>query len=85
MSKEVTVEELIANIAQHVADVKNGETLKVVEAGETVFTITPRVIQRGMRYPFRDLKISPGPEKLSIDSTTLIREDRDSEFKKRGL
>jgi antitoxin (DNA-binding transcriptional repressor) of toxin-antitoxin stability system len=85
MSKEITVEELIANIAEHVAEVKNGETLTVVEGGETVFTITPRIVQRGMRYPFRDLKISPGPERLSIDSTTLIREDRDSEFKKHGF
>ena len=85
MSKEITVEELIANIAAYVAEVKSGQTLTVVDGGETVFTVTPRIVQRGMRYPFRDLKISPGPGKLSVDSTQLIREDRDSEIKKHGF
>lgn len=85
MSKEVTVEELIANIADYVAEMKNGETLIVMEGGRQVATVTPAVGKPGMRYPFRDLKFSPRPKNLRSNSTDLIREDRDAEIKKHGF
>lgn len=84
MSKVVTVEELIADIATHIDDVKNGETLTIVQDGKEVATMTP-VAQKGVKYPFRDLKFGPRPEGLRSDVTQLIRDDRDSEFKKHGL
>ena len=85
MSKEITVEELIANIAAHVAEVKTGETLTIVEDGHPVATITPTRGKPGMRYPFRDLDFGPRPKNLRSDPTDLIREDRDSEWKKHGF
>ena len=86
MSKEVTVEELIANIAAHLAEVKNGETLTIVQDGEQVATLTPpQIVQKGVKYPFRDLKFGPRPKNLRTDPTDLIRDDRDYEEKKHGF
>lgn len=85
MSKEITVEELIANITQHLDDVKNGETLTVVDQdGNQVATITPHETQQRTKYPFRDLDFGP-PVNLPFDVTDLIREDRDYERKKHGI
>lgn len=85
MSKEVTIEELIANIAVHLDEVKNGETLTIVQDGKRIATMTPHVEQRGVKYPFRDLKFGPRPKNLRTDPTDLIREDRDHEEKKHGF
>jgi len=79
MSKEVTVQELIANIEAHVAEVKKGESLTIVDEGKPVATITPHV------KPFRDLKFGPPPERLRTDPVDVIREDRDYERKKHGF
>jgi antitoxin (DNA-binding transcriptional repressor) of toxin-antitoxin stability system len=84
MSKQVTVEELIANIAEHVADVKKGETLTIVEDGTQIATLTPQTEKRA-KYPFRDLKFGPRPEGLKTDPAQIIREDRDAERKKHGF
>ena len=85
MSKEITVEELIANIAHHLDEVKNGETLTIIQDGERIATMTPSVVQKGVKYPFRDLKFGPRPKNLRTDPTDLIREDRDYEQKKHGF
>ena len=85
MSREITVEELIANIAQHIDEVKNGETLTIVQDGAPIATMTPRVVQKGVKYPFRDLQFAPLEKPLPIDPTDLIREDRDYEKKKHGF
>lgn len=82
MSREITVEELIANIAAHLDEVKNGETLTIVQDGKQIATMTPHVVQAGVKYPFRDLYISPLKKPISVDPTDLIREDRDSEDEK---
>ena len=85
MSKVITVEELIANIATHLAEVKNGETLTITEDGAQVATMTPHIVQKGMKYPFRDLKFGPRPKGLKTDPAEIIREDRDAERKKHGF
>lgn len=85
MSKEVTVTELIANIAAHLDEVKNGETLTIVQDGKQIATMTPHVVQQAVKYPFRDLKFGPRPKNLRTDPTDLIREDRDYEEKKHGF
>lgn len=85
MSKEVTVAELIANIAAHLDEVKNGETLMIVQDGQQIATMTPHVTRPRMKYPFRDLKFTPLDKPLEIDPTDLIREDRDAEDEKHRL
>ena len=84
MSKQVTVEELIANIAAHLDEVKNGESLTIVQDGKQIATMTPHVMQTRVEYPFRDLDFGP-PVNLPFDVTDLIREDRDHEIKKHGF
>lgn len=85
MSKEVTVEELVADISAHLDAVKNGETLKITQDGKHIATIAPHASQQGVKYPFRDLEFSPLRKPLSVDPTDLIREDRDHEEKKHGF
>jgi antitoxin (DNA-binding transcriptional repressor) of toxin-antitoxin stability system len=85
MSREITVEELIANITAHLDEVKNGETLTVVDQdGKQVATITPHTMQEVVKYPFRDLDFG-APVNLPFDVTDLIREDRDYERKNHGF
>ena len=79
MSKVVTVEELIADIATHIDDVKNGETLTIVQDGKEVATMTPPVAQKGVKYPFRDLKFGPRPTGLRTDPAQIIIDERDQE------
>ncbi len=85
MSKEITVEELIANIAAHLDEVKNGETLTIVQDGKQIATMKPHLSWESVKYPFRDLKFTPLKKPLSVDPTDLIREDRDYEEKKHGF
>ena len=85
MSREITVEELIANIATHLDEVKNGETLTIMQDGKQIATMTPHLSSERVKYPFRDLKFGPRPKNLRTDPTDLIREDRDYEEKKHGF
>ena len=75
--KTITVEELAANVTDHIASVKEGETLSITSEGKEIATITPTRIQRGVRYPFRNLNLSPPIKNLDVDVVALIREDRD--------
>ena len=89
MSKSITVEELAANLAEHLAEVREGETLNVTEAGRTIATMQPplQLEQKGVRYPFRNLNLSPRPKNLDIDPAQIVIDERDYERsgKKHGV
>lgn len=57
MNKRVTVEELATNLSALIAEVKCGKTIRVVEDGKEVATLSPIAASasRGVRYPFRNL------------------------------
>ena len=77
--KEVTVEELRANLDQLVEEAKGGESITIVRDGQAIAALRPTVtiVQRGVRYPFRDIKISPLSKPLTLDPVAALREDRD--------
>ena len=79
MSKRITVEELAANLREHLAEVKAGESLTIVDEGKMVASLEPPLnfVHRGMRYPFRDLKLTPAPKNLKSDPVELLIEDRE--------
>jgi len=78
MSKTITVEELAANLKEHLAEVRDGETLTITDEGRTIaFMEPPRHLeQRGVRYPFRNFDPGPRPEGLKSDPVELLIEDR---------
>lgn len=79
MSKELTVAELAADLQSHVAEVKSGETLTIVEEGKPIATIAPTIIRRGVRYPFRDFSFGERPRNLRSDPAEIIIEEREHE------
>ena len=87
--KEVTVEELRANLDQLVEEANAGESIAIVRNGQQVATLRPSVtiVQRGVRYPFRDLEISPLSKPLPFDPIDGLIEERERERsgKKYGL
>lgn len=85
MSKEVTVEELRERLDEVVADIENGKDIVILRDGKRIGTFQPAVVQKGVRYPFRNFDFGGRPKNLTSDVTELIREDRDSELKKHGL
>lgn len=46
MTKDVTVAELEEHLAERLAEVQNGTTLKVVDAGKTIARIEPEMVVR---------------------------------------
>jgi antitoxin (DNA-binding transcriptional repressor) of toxin-antitoxin stability system len=91
MSKVVTVEELRAHFDEHLAEVKRGETLTLVDGKSSIATLAPpddviryaHVPAPGSRLS--DFKPSPRPKGLVTDALDLVNEDRDSEWAKNGL
>jgi antitoxin (DNA-binding transcriptional repressor) of toxin-antitoxin stability system len=85
MSKEVTVEELREHLDEVLAEVENGAPVTITRDGKEIGTFAPKVVQKGVRFPFRNFDFGSRPKNLRSDVTALIREDRDSELKKHGL
>lgn len=79
MSKQVTVEELAANLREHIAEVRRGETLEITEDGRTIASIDPPMViaQRGVPYPFRDFDFGTRPKNLKTGADDLIIEERE--------
>jgi antitoxin (DNA-binding transcriptional repressor) of toxin-antitoxin stability system len=86
MSKQVTVEELTENIREHLAEVRQGETLEIIEDGRTIASMRPTIVQRGVPFPFREFDPGP-PLNLPVDPVDLLIEEREYERsgKKYGL
>ena len=78
MSKRITVEELAANLKEHLAEVVAGESLTIVEEGQEIARLAPPVIvRRGIRYPFRDFNPGPRPKGLKSDPVEMLIEERE--------
>ena len=80
MSKEVTVEELREKLEEIIAEVEAGEKVTIVR--EKTSAKRPGIAQEGKMYPWRDIVITPLKRPITTDAVTLIREDRDSEWRK---
>jgi hypothetical protein len=85
MSKEVTVEWLIAHPREFVEDVQRGESVRIVDGEKIIGTVEPPPARGGVPYPFRDFDFGRPLRNLAVDVTDVIREDRDSELEKHGL
>ena len=85
MSKQVTVEELREKLDELLAEVEKGETLTVVP-GKSRAT-GPTIVQKGVRFPFRDFDPGPRPKNLTVDPVEMLIEEREWERsnKKYGL
>ena len=83
MSKQVTVKELRENLDELLAEVESGETLTVVKDR----TNGLRLVQRGVRFPFRGFDPGPRPKNLTVDPVEMLIEEREWERsnKKYGL
>ena len=87
MSKELTVEELREKPDALIEAIDKGETVTITRDGRTLATARPFIVQRGVPYPFRDLKITPLEKPLGVDSVEVLIEERERERsgKKYGL
>ncbi|HET8797802.1 MAG TPA: hypothetical protein VFO89_08945 [Thermoanaerobaculia bacterium] len=89
MTKQVTVEEFKSTIDVVIEGVREGVTVEIIEDGETLATLQPQTgrTHRGIRYPFRDLEITPLEKPLPFDPVDLLIEERDAERsgKRHGL
>lgn len=96
MSKEVTVEELIANPRAFVEEVQRGESVRIVEGDKTLASVEPvhedpdsamYRAHEGVPYPFRDFDPGPPIPGLGDEAVRLLIEERDYERsgKKHGL
>ena len=79
MTKQVTVEELRENLDYVLAQVEAGQSITIVREGESIGTLGPTIVQRGMRFPFRDLELSGGSKELADEAVRLLIEERDYE------
>jgi antitoxin (DNA-binding transcriptional repressor) of toxin-antitoxin stability system len=78
MSKRITVEEL----AEHIDEVKRGETLTLVEGETPVATVSPlpktvTVIRHDPALRLQDFKPGPRPKKLDFDGVQWLIDDRE--------
>lgn len=83
MSKEVTVEELAANLREHLAEVQQGETLTIVADGKAIATMQPygevSIIRHNPAFRLGDFNFGPRPKNLKTDPAALIIEERERE------
>jgi antitoxin (DNA-binding transcriptional repressor) of toxin-antitoxin stability system len=86
VSKTITVEELAANVDDHIAEVQRGETLMVTAAGKPVAKLGPTTSVDDLirRRPtsslrFQDVDVGPRPKNLRSDAAQMIIAERDHE------
>jgi antitoxin (DNA-binding transcriptional repressor) of toxin-antitoxin stability system len=80
MSKELTVQELRERPEALIEAIDSGEAVSITRDGKEIATASPVRRgggYRGVRYPFRDVKITPLKKPLSRDPVEMLREDRD--------
>ena len=84
--KSVTVEELREKLDEVIAEVNNGETVKITKDGDRFARLGPDLAFIPPREPgrFQDVPISPRPPNLTIDPVDVLIEDREWEWKKHG-
>jgi antitoxin (DNA-binding transcriptional repressor) of toxin-antitoxin stability system len=85
MSKRITVEELAANLREHLEEVRAGETLAIVEEEQEIARLAPvPYVESLIRPPklpgrFQDVPIGPRPKNLRTDPAQIIIDERDYE------
>ena len=81
MSKTITVEELAANLKEHLAEAQEGETLTITQEGRAIVRIEPalKIVNKGKRFPFRDFDPGPRPKNLTTDPAQIIIDEREYE------
>ena len=80
MSKRVTVEEL----RDHLADLRHGESLTLLEDGREIADIQPRrntlnVIRHDPALRLQDFKPGPRPKRLDFDAVQWLIDERERE------
>lgn len=79
MSKELTVEELRERPDALIDAIDNGDSVTITREGKEIGTVSPLVVQRGVRFPFRNLQITPLDKPLGVDPTHALIEERERE------
>lgn len=79
MSKELSVEALRERPDELIDAIEKGEPVTLTREGRTIGTYSPSPAQRGVKYPFRDIYISPLEKPLDIDPAQIIIDERDRE------
>src|SRR4051812_16391994 len=84
MTKSVTVAELTEHIEDHLAEVREGTTIEIVDDGEKIATINPAPKKRNFVIPppgRRPCDFIPSPlsKPLLTDPAEMIIEERDRE------
>jgi antitoxin (DNA-binding transcriptional repressor) of toxin-antitoxin stability system len=90
MTKDVTIADLKEHLEEHLEEVRQGTTLRLVEAGGVIAQLSPpptrsktppEMVYRAAQGSFADLKLPPAGE-TEIDVAALalafLREDRDA-------
>lgn len=87
MTKDISVQEMQEHFADHIAEVREGLTLRLVDGGDIVAEISPAPIQhsktpedmiyRHARGSFADF-VPPPPIESDVDIVAFLREDRDT-------
>lgn len=86
MTKSVTVAELTEHIEDHLAEVREGTTIEVVDEGATIATITPAPTKKKRKFvippPGRracDIVFTPLSKPLDEDPAEVIIAERERE------
>jgi antitoxin (DNA-binding transcriptional repressor) of toxin-antitoxin stability system len=87
MTKDISVQEMQEHFADHIQEVRNGVTLRLVDGGKFVAEISPTaarpsttpedMIYRRARGSFADF-VPPPPIESEVDIVAVLREDRDT-------
>ncbi|MEA2328910.1 MAG: hypothetical protein QOE68_3869 [Thermoanaerobaculia bacterium] len=87
MTKDISVQEMQEHFADHIEEVRNGVTLRLVDGGKFVAEISPLarretttpedMIYRHARGSMADF-VPPPPIESDVDVVAVLREDRDS-------
>ncbi|HVR40099.1 MAG TPA: hypothetical protein VMU84_13460 [Thermoanaerobaculia bacterium] len=85
MSKQVTVEELAANLDAHLDDVKRGETIVVVDGDNEIASIEPpkrkglKIIRHDPALQLQDFKPGAPPKRMEAQGADWLIEERERE------
>ncbi|HEX9458976.1 MAG TPA: hypothetical protein VGA84_07510 [Thermoanaerobaculia bacterium] len=87
MTKDISVQEMQEHFADHIEEVRQGVTLRLVDGEHVVAEISPTprrvtntpedMIYRRATGSFADF-VPPPPIESDVDVVALLREDRDS-------
>ena len=87
MTKDISVQEMQEHFADHLEEVRQGTTLRLIDGGSIVAEISPKerrptstpedMIYRHARGSFADF-VPPPPIESDVDIVAVLREDRDT-------